>query len=399
MIFGIIKETKSPVERRAPLTPVQVKELSEHYPEHLFMVEGYRDRCYKNEEYSALGIKLTNDISHSDVLIGIKEVDTDYLLADKTYIFFSHTAKMQPHNRNLFRELARKKITLIDFEYLADESGNRLAAFGRWAGIVGSYNAVRAVNILFRQQDLIPAYSLNNYKNLLKQLSGVKLPALKILITGEGRVGGGAAEVLENSGVKRVNEKAFLESAFKVPVFLQIGPDRYMKHVDGKTFSFSDFIHNPGNYKSDFMKYTWVTDVYIPCHFWDPETGIFFSKSDMQSKEFRIKIIADISCDIPGPVPSSIRTSTVDSPFYGYDPESGRECSPFRDGSITVMAVDNLPSELPRDATYEFGEQFKNIIPELFKASKSDILERGTILEKGKLTSGFQYLSGYLNQD
>lgn len=398
--IGILRETKNPPDRRVPLTPPQIITLQELFPFTEFYVQPSDYRCYSNEEYEYLNIPLREDLRDCDILMGVKEVDKRTIIPEKTYLFFAHVAKKQPHNREMFREFASKKTTLVDYEYLTAENGARIVAFGRWAGIVGAYNALRARGIRTNRFRLKPAYQCRDLDEMWAGLRLIELkPGLKILVTGNGRVAGGAMETLSVCNIVQVSPEEFLNRDFDVPVMCQIGPEEYMRHRKSEEFSFEHFANHPEEYESAFLPFTRVTDILITGHFWDPSSPVFFSKDDMKKSDFRITVIADISCDINGPVPSTLRATTISDPFYGYNPQLGIEEPPFtRPTNITVMSIDNLPGELPRDASLDFGRQLMTeTLQDLFSLPESAIIRRATILKKGKLTPEFAYLEDYLN--
>jgi alanine dehydrogenase len=398
--IGILRETKNPPDRRVPLTPPQIIALEELYPEVEFIVQPSDNRCYSDEEYDYLNIPLKEDLKECNILLGVKEVDKRTFIPGKTYMFFAHVAKKQPHNREMFREMAEKKIRLIDFEYLTTEEGRRLVAFGRHAGIVGAYNGLRARGIKTNNFKLKPAYQCRDLEEMWAGLRLIQLaPGLKILVTGHGRVSGGIMETLGILHIVRITPEEYLNREFEIPVVCQIGPAEYTRRKDGSPFSFSDFVRNPGDYESSFLPYAKVTDILMTGHFWDPSAPVFFTREDMMSHDFRISIIADISCDINGPVPSTIRPTTIADPFYSYNPQLGIEEPPFTHPSnITVMATDNLPGELPREASLDFGNMLmKSVMDDLLTGTESSLLERATIIKDGILMPKFSYLSDYLN--
>jgi alanine dehydrogenase len=400
--IGILRETKNPPDRRVPLTPPQIVALEETYPGVEFVVQPSDSRCYADDEYDYLGIPLREDLRDCDILLGVKEVDKRTLIPGKTYLFFAHVAKKQPHNLEMLREIIEKKVRLIDYEYLTTDRGQRLVAFGRHAGIVGAYNAIRARGIKTNRFKLKPAYQCHDLDEMWAGLRLIQLlPGLKILVTGEGRVSGGIMETLAVLNLVQVSPEDFLSKSFDIPVMCQIGPQHYVKRRDGKDFDFSHFASDPCAYDADFLKYTAVTDILITGHFWDPRSPIFFSAGDMKKPEFRISIIADVSCDVNGPIPSTLRASTIADPFYAYNPETGLEEPAFsRPGNITVMAVDNLPGELPREASQDFGKQLMSkVIHDLFTNESSSLIRRATITDDGRLTTRYSYLESYLAGD
>ena len=331
--------------------------------------------------------------------MGIKEVPIDMLIPGKSYMFFSHTFKKQPYNRKLLRAILEKKITLIDYEVLTTENGRRLIGFGRYAGIVGCYNGILAAGKKFGWYDIKPAHLCYDRKEVEEELKKVEFPAdFKLLISGTGRVALGALEIMDLLPIKRVAKEAYLKDTFNQPVFTQLSAIDYVKTKDGSKKSRDEFYEFPDRYIPDFMKYAKETDVYVPCHYWDDESPIIISKADARDPEFRIKLIADISCDIDGPIASTIRPSTVSNPHYGYDPITETETDFDNPDAIGVMAIDNLPCELPKDASEEFGrELIENIIPELLKAESSEVIKNATqTTSEGELAEEYMYLSDFV---
>jgi saccharopine dehydrogenase (NAD+, L-lysine forming) len=399
---GILRETKNPPDRRVPLTPPQILALQELYPYVEFYVQPSDSRCYSDEEYSYLDIPLKEDLHDCDILMGVKEVDKRTFIPGKTYLFFAHVAKKQSHKRDMFREMVEKKIRLVDYEYLTSEKGQRIVAFGRYAGIIGAYNGLRARGINTNKFKLKPAYQC---KDLDEMWAGLRLihlnQGLKILVTGDGRVAQGVLETLNICSLVQVTPEDYLTREFDVPVFCQIGPALYTKHKKGLSFNFNNFVKNPWEYESAFLPFSRVTDIFITGHYWAPGAPVFFTKDDMKKPDFRISIIADISCDINGPIPSTIRVTTIADPFYSYNPHLEiEEPASAHPSNITVMAIDNLPGELPRDASADFGKQLmQNALHYLFTGVQSEMIKRATITEDGKLTPAFSYLSDYLNYE
>ena len=396
---GILRETKNPPDRRVPLTPPQIVALEELYPDVEFYVQPSDYRCYSNEEYEYLDIPLREDLRDCDILLGVKEVDKRTFIPGKTYLFFAHVVKKQPHNREMFREMADRNLSLIDFEYLTDQNGIRVVAFGRHAGIVGAYNGLRARGIKTNKFKLKPAYQCHDLDEMWAGLRLIELkPGLKILVTGDGRVAHGAMETLGVANVVQVDPDDYLARDFDVPVFCRIGPEHYTRHKDSHSFDFGHFIMNPHEYESTFFPYARVTDILITGHYWDPRSPVFFTKDEMKREDFKISVIADISCDVNGAIPSTLRATTISDPFYAYNPFLEVEEPAFsKQTNVTVMSIDNLPGELPRDASLDFGKQLmSNVLHDLFTNSGSPMIERATILKSGKLTDRYSYLSSYL---
>ncbi len=396
---GILRETKNPPDRRVAIPPKQAVKLLEKFPNVELFVQSSELRAYKDEEYKELGLNVLEDISNCDILVGVKEVDIPALIPEKTYMFFSHTAKKQPYNRKLLQEILKKNIRLIDYEYLTDIHGIRLVAFGRWAGIVGSYNGLLGYGLRSGRYSLRRAHECHDMDEFFEELAKVDLPNIKILVTGGGRVAHGAMEVLNHIKIKKVSPQDFLNKEYDEPVYTQIDPWHYTRRKDGDVFDLEHFIKHPTEYESTFLPYAKVTDMLIACHYWDPNSPKFMTPEDMRAPDFKIELIADVSCDVNGPIPSTVRASTIAEPFYAYDPQTEKEVEDtFNKKYITVMAVDNLPGEAPRNASIDFGNDLiDKVFPSLFGEDKDKIIKRATIAKNGKLTKRFAYLQDYVD--
>lgn len=398
MKFGIIRERKNPPDRRVVLSPAECQNVLSKYPAAEINVESSPIRVFSDSEYTEKGIPVVTDMDSCDVLLGVKEVPIDALIPNKKYFFFSHTIKKQPYNRDLLRSILEKNIELYDHEVITNSKGARLVAFGRYAGIVGAYNGFRAYGLKYDCYQLPKAESLLDQQALIAELKKIQLPNIKILLTGRGRVGNGAKEMLDAMGLREVSSNEYLTTNFQEPVYCQIDVSYYVKRKDGIKGNKADFFQNPGEYQSDFFRYAKVTDFYIAGHFYGDGAPYLYTREDAKHPDFKIKVVADISCDIDGPVASTIRPSTIAEPIYGYDPETESETDFKADNAIAVMAVDNLPCELPRDASVGFGEAFsKHVIPSFFNKDKDGILQRARMTQNGKLTPRYAYLQDYVD--
>lgn len=396
--IGIIREGKVPPDARVPLTPEQCAEAQVEFPVK-FLVEPSPVRCFKDAEYTAHGVTLSQDLSECDVLLGVKEVPIERLLAGKTYLFFSHTIKKQPYNRDLLRAILEKNIRLIDYEVLTDEQGQRLIAFGFYAGVVGAHNGLWTYGRRTGAFSLPRLCESHDYAEVQEVYARLQLPPLRIVLTGTGRVSTGAAKNLRDMGIQQVTPQEFLEKEFPHAVFTQLQAADYVARLDGAAFDKKHFYADSTAYRSTFGPYYRRTDIFINGIFYDGKAPAFFTREEMQSPDFQIKTIADITCDLMprSSVPCTIRASKIADPVFGFDPVTGQEVPPFGPDSIDVMAIDNLPSELPRDASAFFGRQLLGaIFPELLRGKNSAVIHRGMITEDGKLTKPFEYLADYV---
>jgi alanine dehydrogenase len=398
MKIGLLREGKIPMDHRVPLIPSHASELQSKYPNVRVIAQSSDIRCFTDDEYLGAGIEVRNSIEDCDVLLGVKEVPVEKLIAGKTYFFFSHTIKKQAYNKKLLQEILKKEIMLIDYEVLTDSERNRIVAFGRYAGIVGAYNGILAFGLRYKLFKLRRAHECFDLDDLKTEYTKVKLPNIKILITGGGRVAKGAIEVLLGMGIRKVNPSDFINERFKEPVFSQINPREYNKHKEGKEFKKKEFHQYPERFGSDFLKYRKACDLLIAAAYWDPSAPKLFTREDMLKVDFNIRVIADITCDIDGSIPSTKKATTIDEPFYDYNPEENRIELPFVDeANVSVMSIDNLPAELPRNASEDFGRDIiDKVLPSLIEEDKDKIIERATITSAGNLTPPYQYLQDFV---
>lgn len=397
--IGVLREGKVPPDKRVALTPKKCVEVMERFKDVEVVVQPSSIRAFKDEDYTDLGIKLQEDLSDCDVIFGVKEVNKEDLIPNKHFFFFSHTYKKQPYNRALLNAILDKKIQLTDYEVLTDENNLRLIGFGRYAGIVGAYNGFRTFGLKHKLYDLKPANQCFDRAEMEGELAKVNLPNnMKIVLTGYGRVGYGAREIMALLPIKEVSSEEFLNNEFTEPVFTQLNVDEYNAKADGSEFDKHAFYKDGSGHVSTFPRYLAHAHMYIACHYYHVSAPFLYTREDMKNEDVITSVVADISCDIDGPVASTIRPSTIADPIYGYNPETEQEVDFMDEDAVAVMAVDNLPCELPRDASEDFGKELmKAILPALLEEDPTDIIGRGSETTKeGKLTEKFSYLEAYV---
>jgi len=397
MKFGIIREGKAPPDSRAPLTPEQCARIRSQYDIDL-VVQPAPGRCYSDSEYAAAGIPLREDLSDRQVLLGVKEVPISNLIPEKIYCFFSHTIKKQPYNRELLRTVLERRIRLIDYEVLTGAGGRRLIAFGRFAGMVGAHNAIWTYGRRTNAYELPRMKDFHDYEAAKRAYQDLRLPPVKIIVTGTGRVGSGAAEVLRDMDIQQVPPQHLLEREYDEPVFAVLRVAHYVARNDGEEFQIRDYYRDPHGYHSVFAPFYRTADIMINGIYWDNRAPAFFTTDEMRGSEWNLSVIADVTCDIApvSSIPSTLRATTITDPVFGYDPVTQQETLPYQKHAVDMMTIDNLPNEMPRDASRAFGEQFiEHILPEFFQP-QSDILERATIARDGRLGSYFEYLEDYV---
>lgn len=396
MKIGIIKEYKNPPDKRVVFSPEKCVEVVKKYPEVKFLIESSDIRCFSDDEYESIGLEIVDDLSECDILIGVKEVPIEKLIVNKKYFFFSHTIKKQPYNKKLLKEILKKNIELYDHETIVDKSNNRLIGFGYYAGVIGAYNGFRAYGLKKKLFKIPKAIELKDRVEFNQTLKQIKIPNIKILLSGKGRVGSGTKEVLDFLKIKQVSPNDFVDKEFDEAVYTNIDVLDY-NYSNSIENSISNFYNFPEKFESTFSKFSSVADIYFAGHYHNPKAPKLITNQDMKENSFNIDVIADISCDIDGPIASTIRPSTIDNPIYGFHKSNSIECDFLDPDAIAVMAVDNLPCELPRDSSEMFGDMFlKYVIPSFFNHDKEDILKNSKMTSNGKLTPRFKYLSDYV---
>jgi len=397
MKVALIREGKIPADSRVVLSPQQAAEVQQKFPGLEVVCQHSEIRCFTDAQYQEQGIEVVKDISDCDILLGVKEVPIPELIPDKTYFFFSHTIKKQAYNRKLLQTILEKNIRLVDYERLTDHNGARVVAFGRFAGIVGAYNGLFTFGKKYKLYNIRRAKDCYDLEDIEKEYTKIKLPAIKIALTGTGRVGQGAAEVLDGVGIRKVAPQEYLEQEFAEPVYTQLDVTDYNRKKGRGKFGKREFFDHPHKFFTTFAPFAQTTDLFIAGAYWDHRAPVLFTREDMMQEGFKIKVIADITCDIEGSIPSTKKPSTIDDPVYDYNPWSDQVDDAYgSERNVSVMAIDNLPSELPRDASRSFGNSLMHhVFPSLF-GEDNGIVARATITKRGQLTEAYEYLRDYV---
>ena len=398
--IGIVRESRND-ENRTPLVPEHIKKYKESNPNINFIIQPSNSRCFADEEYELCGAKINENLNECSIIFGVKEIDPNILINNRTYLFFSHTFKInkqqkniEKHKKDLLLSILNKKITLIDYENIRGKNGTRCLGFGRFAGIVGCYNTLNLLLRVIGKQSLASAYKIDDYERLVLNLKNLYFPKTKILVTGDGRVAKGVIELLNLTNIKAVSKKDFLEKKFDQPIFCNLETKDYVTNNSSTNFNLEHFIDNPQDYSSSALQYLKETDILISAHYWDPSSPKIFENEDLKVLQ-NLKIVGDITCDINGSVPTTIRSTTIEEPNYWIERYTLKEIDENNDG-IAVMAVDNLPSELPRDSSTEFSEGIiKEVLPFLLKEDDGRILN-GTITTDGSFLEKYNYLNDYI---
>jgi saccharopine dehydrogenase (NAD+, L-lysine forming) len=393
--IGLIREGKIPADSRVALTPAQCKWLHKNFDDVKVTVQSSPTRCFTDKEYSMAGVEVVEEFTDCNVLLGIKEVPKEMLLANKTYLFFSHTKKLQPYNQALFKKIIEQKITLIDYECLEHEDGARIIGFGFFAGIVGAHNGIMAYGNRTKEFNLKRVGASKDFRQLIHTYFGLKLPNIKIAVTGSGRVAHGVLEIMNLMGIHQVEPEDYLSREFTYPVYVHLkGGDLY-EHKDTKKYAREDFHNNPQNYNCAFKQFLPQTDILMNGVYWEKNIPRLFEMDDIKRTDFRIKTIADITDDAGGSVPCNIGDATIDNPVYAIDKTTFEKTLPYLENSVDIMAVGNLPNELPRDASRYFGEQLIKFVLDDIRKGGSKTLDKATLIKNGELTAEFSYMAEY----
>ena len=405
--ISIIREFRRD-ERRTPLSPNHIKILKEHYPDLQILVQPSKIRCFNDKKYEQNGALIQEDISKSDLILGVKEIEPNLLIQSKSYMFFSHTSKIQADNsaaaqgtpgmdkKELLKKILMKKITLIDYENIRDNLSRRYLGFGRFAGIVGCYNSLNLYLQTMNQKPMPRAHELDSYKKLKENISERNFGNARIIITGDGRVARGSLEFLEFANIKKVSPEEYLQNNNSSAIFCNLPTSAYVSNKNGRDFNLQHFIKSPETYISVLDKYMHSANMLISSHYWDPKSPRLLEKNDIKKYNY-LKVIGDITCDVNGSIPTTTRPTTIIDPYYYVDRITLKEVEQHNE-ALAVMAVDNLPSELPKDSSEEFGNGIINeVLPYIFKKDDGRI-NRATITEKGKFCSSYKYLNDYINK-
>ncbi|NLU90448.1 NAD(P)-dependent oxidoreductase [Chitinophaga sp. Ak27] len=393
--IGLIREEKQPHDNRVAFTPKQCVWIQQHFPQVRLYVQPSPWRCFKDEEYEKAGITLREDLSRCSVLMGIKEVPVEKLIGGKTYLFFSHTKKKQPHNQHMLQAILEKNITLIDYECLVHPDGQRILGFGFFAGVVGAHNGLMAYGEKTKLFHFKRVHTCHDFQELISHYFGIKLPPMKMVITGSGRVAAGALEIMGLLGIKYIPPEEYLINKYSYPVYTQLKAGELYLRKNDKTYSRNDFHAHPEEYECRFLPYVTVSDILMNGIYWDHNIPPLFQPDDLKKDNFHIQVIADITDDTNGSIPCNLGDSTIEQPVYGVNRDTMAQTAPYLPGTVDMMCVSNLPNELPRDASQYFGDQLMKYVFEELLKEDNEMIRKATIVDKGQLTPTFQYLEDY----
>lgn len=431
-IIGIRKEDKNRWERRVPLIPEHIQELKQNEKID-FMIQPSEIRIYPDSDYASVGANVTEEMKDSDCVFGIKEMPVDFFQPKKTYIFFAHVIKGQKKNMGMLKKIIELGGNLIDYERVADDNGKRLIFFGRHAGLAGMIDTLWAFGrrlecegIISPFQDIRQTFEYDDLQQAKQAITevGKKIteqelhPALLPLIcgiTGYGNVSKGAQEIFDllpfdeiraNGLGELFASKNFAKNKLYKIVFRE---EDFIEPIEkNESFELKDYYAHPEKYRSTFERYIPYITMLVNCIYWDDRYPRLISKSFLKllyKSEPRLRVIGDISCDIEGSIEATVKATNPDNPVYVYDPITNRVMDGFVGRGPLIIAIDNLPCELAKEASVYFSNVLKPFIPAIAQTDFATSFEncnlppeikRAVIVYQGELTPDYKYLSKYL---
>lgn len=431
--IGIRHEDKYLMEKRAPITPYHAARLIKEQQLEIF-VEKSDKRIFKENEYIEAGAQMVDHLKNCKVIFGVKEIPESYFEEGKTYIFFSHVIKGQEYNMPMLKRMKELKCNLIDYERIIDDQNKRLIFFGRYAGLAGMINTLWAVGLRLKYFGIETPFlqlkqthhyfSLSEAKQALsivgQEIAEKGLPKeltpFTIGFTGYGNVSKGAQEMASYLPIKEVTPEELLQLRQRdnIPqniLYKIIFEERHLsKPIQADyPFDLQDYYKNPQNYQSQFEQYVPHLSILMNCMYWDERYPKLLTKKYLKElftdKKPKLLGVGDVTCDVNGSVECTVKSTAIEDPIYVYNPltkdiEMGCEGS-----GLLNMAVDILPSELPRDASYEFGNALLYFIKPIAVADYNlefeeldlpKAIKRAVILHKGRLTPPYEYLREYM---
>lgn len=430
--IGIRYEDKYLMERRVALVPEHIMELTEQGVE-IEVVKSDK-RIFKDAEFEKVGAKIVDEVTDSDIVIGVKEMPIGYFKKDKTYIFFSHTIKGQPYNMPLLQDILNSGANLIDYEKIEDEQGRRLIFFGHFAGLAGMINSLWALGQRWRKMGIDTPLlkiqqthhydSLEDAKGVIREVGDFirenglpeNVTPLTIGITGYGNVSKGAQEILDLLPVVEISPEELIalknqkDNSAKVIFKTIFKEENLSKPLDNsKEFVLQEYYDHPERFESQFEPYIPHMTILMNCMYWDDRYPRLVTK-DYLEKLYRsgtpkLTVIGDVTCDPDGSIEALHNGTEIEDPVFVYNPFTRQPTMGFEGEGLLIMGVDILPSELPREASQTFSDALIGFLPEIvntdFNVSFENLrlplpIKKAMIVFKGKLTPDYEYLNEHL---
>ena len=431
LVVGVLRETYDESERRVPLIPSDVKWLKSKGIK--VEVESSKNRVFKDEEYKKAGAKVRKRLKQANLILGVKQPEIKNIIKDRIYMVFSHTIKGQSANMPLLKEFIKKRVTLIDYEKITDVYGRRLVYFGRFAGICGLVDSLYYLGRKLEYkgirnpfESLRPAHQYGSlkqvlqamvrvYKNIQRKGIDSRISPFIVGIIGHGHVSRGVQEVLEPLNPVEVHPKDMLnfirhqkyvrDRIYKI-VFLR---EEKLRSKDGSGFYFEEYLRHPEEFESNMDVYLPYLNILFHTSYWDNRFPRLVTRNmvDRLSRKanFRLEFIGDISCDVNGSVELTYKSTTPDNPVFTYNPKKQIFVDGCKQDGITILAVGNLPAELPKDSSRHFSNLIRDYVYQIAAHGKRDItnhtaipkeVRKAVLTQDGRLTPKFTYFRQYL---
>lgn len=431
MIIGIRRENKNEWEKRTPLIPEDIKSLIEKYGLRA-LVQPSSIRTFNDVEYKSAGAEIDEDLNHADLIFGVKEIPNEFILEHKTYVYFSHVIKGQPHNMPMLKTLMKKNCNLIDYERIVDENNKRLIFFGRYAGKAGVIETLLALaeklklNGINTPLDRIKQpYQYNSIEEAKKEIKEIgeeikvngfpkQISPLVFGFIGYGNVSQGAQDIFDLLPVKTIQPQELLTNYEKLKTdqnhFIKVvfKEEHTVKSINGK-FDLQEYFNDPEKYESNFDQYLPHLDVIVNCILWTNKNPRLITKNFLRhNSNLKLKVIGDLSCDLFGGIEITNDVTDPANPTYTYFTKSEQYEDGTKKDGISIMAIDNLPCEFPKEASAEFSHVLKNFVYEIYHADFEKSFEelelaypikKALIVHKGKLTQDYLYLNQHLKSE
>lgn len=395
--IGITRERENGYPSLTPFTPTQCKTIESNH-DIKFTIQPSNDRCFSNDEYKDLGIKLDDNLNNCPYIFGIRDIELNNVLKDKTYFLNSNIQKQASSQKSFLQSQVVHNNSLIEYDLILDQQKKKLAATGKYQGIVGAHNVILAIGQKSKSFQLPRIISLDNLEDLAKTYEHVKLPALKIAILGIGPIQSGVIEVMKALKIKEISPELFVLREFPDSVYTQLNEFYIAKRQDGESFTMNHFYENAETFESDFGHFMNTTDVLINCIEGDIKIPSLFDLKSIQSEEFRLKYIADLSKtrDYESPIPCASTKCTYDNPVAYYDKETLDFCAADGENVLSIICSECHSNEFAKEASEDIGTQLlDNVIPSFF-SEKRLAIDNATIVKDGKLTEKYSYLEAYM---
>ena len=436
MYLGIRREDKNPWEKRVAIVPDDLRRILKNEQIGCIVQPSLDHRVFQDHFYQSVGAEISEDLEKSKIIFGIKEIPKEKFLKNKVYVFFSHVIKGQPYNMSMLKRLMEQGCSLIDYEKIEDENNRRLIFFGRYAGLSGMVETLHAFGQRLESKQIMTPFtqikrprdyqSLDDIKRAIKTVGDqIKMEGLPAEITplicgftGYGNVSKGAQEIFDLLPVVQLNPCEISSESnslgdinhrlYKVEFHEK---DMFTPKETNKEFELQDYFQNPSKYRSIFSQYVPQLSMLVNGIFWTEECPRIITRDLVGSlfndgSKAKLQVIGDISCDIEGSIEITTESTDIDNPAYVYNPDNQQVSWGIEGKGIAVVAIENLPCEIPLEASTDFSKVLSPFVEEIVTADYSKPfsqvelpreIKKAVIVYQGELTADFKYIENFLS--